>query len=73
MTETTGLVIKRHQGVERLSDARLRQVGHDHEGYFLKVDLDDQDGRAVQIYLYLDELDVDQVVEGWGQSGDPTA
>ncbi len=43
----------------------LREAGFDYEGFYLKVDGDEETGKEEQLYLHLQESQVVDVIEGW--------
>lgn len=73
MTEsrlTTGLLVKHYGGGTakfiRWLTASLREAGLDGEGYYLKVDgMEEISGKAEQLYLFLNESDVADVISQW--------
>jgi len=70
MRRLIGTFIKQSQPrhLERLENAKLRDVGYDEEGYYLKIDCDAPGERSVQLYIYLDEIDAERVVNNWRQA-----
>jgi len=65
-----GLLVKHLNGNSmdfvRWQDASLREASHDRDGYYLKVDGTPCEKHSTeQLYLYLTERDVPEVIKGW--------
>ena len=61
----TGALFKFREKFHRWKQAMLREASRDVEGYYLKVDGTNEKGEVEQLYLFLSELDVRQVIESW--------
>ena len=71
MSKQTGALFKFKPQFHQWESAMLQSVGRNERGFYLKVDGEPKGGGTEQLYLYLSEEDVDQIIETWSLKREP--